>query len=198
VRATDQAGNVDTTPASYGWTIEEAPPAVDCGAPVTVLTHADAWIDRGSTSSNKGDDSILKVTGKGSNSSTRALVQFVLPANIPAGCVVESATLRLYAASWKSNRTLQAYRLNGSWTEYGVTWNNQPSTTGSAVTTNSGSGWRQWNVAAEVQAMIDTGVNNGFLIRDANESGSGSEQQFHSREKGENTPQLIITFAPGG
>ena len=198
VRATDQAGNVDTTPASYGWTIEEAPPAVDCGAPVTVLAHADAWIDRGSTSSNKGDDSILKVTGKKSNSSTRALVQFTLPTDIPAGCVVESATLRLYAASWKSNRTLQAYRLNGSWTEYGVTWNNQPSTTGSAVTTNSGSGWRQWNVAAQVQAMIDTGVNNGFLIRDANESGNGAEQQFHSREKGENTPQLIITFAPGG
>jgi hypothetical protein len=46
--------------------------------------------------------------------------------------------------------------------------------------------------------MYDSGANNGFLIRDASENGSGREQQFHSREKGENTPQLVITFAPEG
>jgi hypothetical protein len=189
---------MDTTPASYNWTVEEAPPAVDCGGPVTVLANADAWIDRGSTSSNKGDDAILKVQGKRSNSSMRALIQFALPTDIPAGCVVESATLRLYADSWRNNRTLQAYQLNGSWTEYGVTWNNQPPITGSAATTSSGSGWRQWNVTSMVQAMVSTSVNNGFLIRDASESGSGAEQQFHAREKDENTPELVITFAQGG
>jgi hypothetical protein len=44
--------------------------------------------------------------------------------------------------------------------------------------------------------MVDAGANHGFLIRDATEGGSGSEQQYHSREKGENPPMLIITFAP--
>jgi hypothetical protein len=38
------------------------------------------------------------------------------------------------------------------------------------------------------------GSNDGFLIRDAVE-GQDAEQQFHSREKGETPPQLVIRFA---
>jgi hypothetical protein len=195
VRAGDPAGNTDTTPASYIWTVE-APPVVDCGAPVTLLANADAWIDQNSSSNNFGADSILKVQAKSSNN-FRALVRFTLPA-LPAGCVVQSATLSLYAASWTNNRTLQALRISGAWSENQVTWSNQPATTGPAATTSSGSGYRQWNVATQVQVMFDAGTSQGFLIRDANESGSGKEQQFHSREKGENLPMLVITFAPAG
>jgi hypothetical protein len=44
--------------------------------------------------------------------------------------------------------------------------------------------------------MYNARTNRGFLIRDANENGSGNEQQFHSLEKGENIPQLVISFAP--
>ena len=43
--------------------------------------------------------------------------------------------------------------------------------------------------------MLASGVNHGFLIRDAAE-GQDAEQQFHSREKGESPPQLIVTYAP--
>jgi hypothetical protein len=152
---------------------------------------ADAWIDQGSPSSNKGSDSILKVMSKSKNN-LRALLQFELP-TAPQGCVIQSATLRLYAASWKTGRTLQALQINTAWTENGVNWNNQPAITGAAVTTSSGSGWREWNVAAIVQAMYGSGLNYGFLIRDATEN-KDAEQQFHSREKGENIPQLVITF----
>jgi hypothetical protein len=42
-----------------------------------------------------------------------------------------------------------------------------------------------------------TRANHGFLLRDATESQS-AEQQFHSREKGENVPQLVVTFEPAG
>jgi hypothetical protein len=164
---------------------------------VTVSANADAWIDQASASSNKGGDSILKVQGKGSNN-FRALARFAQPASIPTGCVVESATLRLYAASSTSGRTLQALRINANWTENGVTWANQPATTGTAVTTASGSGtaYREWNVTGQVQAMYAANANHGFLIRDASESGGGWEQQFHSKEKGETMPQLVIRFAP--
>ena len=55
-----------------------------------------------------------------------------------------SATLRLYAASYKTGRTLQAWRLAAPWTESGVNWNNQPPTTGTAATVASGSGYREW------------------------------------------------------
>jgi hypothetical protein len=123
-------------------------------------------------------------------------VRFNLP-SIPAGCVLDTATLRVYAGSTSSSqRTLQVFRLNGSWTEGGVTWSNAPATTGTAATTTSGTGYRQWSVASQVQAMYSSGSNNGFLIRDANED-ADAEQQFYSREKGESPPQLVVTFRSG-
>jgi hypothetical protein len=192
VRATDQAGNVDATPASYTWVVDTSTP-LDCGPELTLSASADAWVDQGSPSSNKGSDAILKVMSKSSNN-LRAFVQFNLP-TVPQGCVVQSATLRLYAASWRTGRTLQALQVNSSWSEDGVTWNNQPATTGAAAITSSGSGWRDWEVATIVQSMYDSGLNYGFLIRDATEN-NDAEQQLHSREKGENIPQLVITFGP--
>ena len=192
VRAIDAAGNADPGPAIWTWTISAA---IDCGGPITVTASADAWVDQGSRSNNLGSDSILKVQAK-SSTNYRALVRFELPTS-PVGCVVQSAALRLFAASASSNRTLQALQISGSWTESGVTWNNQPGTTGSAATVSSGIGWRQWSVTAQVQAMYAPSANDGFLIRDASEGGSGREQQFHAREKGSNIPTLIVTFGPG-
>jgi hypothetical protein len=170
---------------------------VQCNATTTTYSaNADAWIDQGSPSSNKGTDSNLKVMSK-SGANLRAVVRFALPTEIPEGCVVESATLRLYAGSSRNGRTLQALSVNAAWTENGVTWANQPTTTGTAATTTSGSGYRQWNVTAQVQGQFDSGNNFGFLIRDAVE-GQDHEQQFHSREKApDNPPQLVVTFGQG-
>ena len=193
VRAKDAANNQDQTPASRTWTVQ-APPPVNCGSQVTASANADAWIMQGDPSKNNGSDSNLKVMAKGS-ASLRALVRFDLPA-APAGCVIDTATLRLYAGGVKDGRTIEAVRLNGAWNEGGVNWTNQPSTTGAAATVGSGgsSGWREWSVAAQVQAMY-SGTNHGFLIRDSNESGD-AEQQYYSREKGSDTPQLVIRFKP--
>ena len=96
----------------------------------------------------------------------------------------------------KDGRTIEAVRLNGAWNEGGVNWSNQPSTTGAAATVGSGgsSGWREWSVAAQVEAMY-SGTNHGFLIRDSNEGGD-AEQQYYSREKGSDTPQLVVRFKP--
>ena len=156
---------------------------MNCGPSQTVSAVADAWIDSGSTSSNKGSDSILKLMSK-SGGNLRALVRFDLP-TMPAGCQLDTAKLRMYSASASSSeRTLEALRLDGAWTEGGVNWSNAPATTGSAVTTTSGSGYREWGVATLVQAMYSSGQNNGFLIKDANEN-QDAEQQLHAREKGE-------------
>jgi Bacterial Ig-like domain len=191
VRAKDAAGNTDGTPASHSWTVS----APGCGPAATALAASDAWIDENSPSNNKGTDSILKVQSKGPRDNFRALVRFSLPA-VPQGCVVESATLRLYAASAKPDRTLHALRLAGAWSENQVNWSTQPETTGTAAATSSGQGYREWAVTSQVQAMYAS-VNNGFLIRDATE-GEDSEQQFHSREKGESPPQLVVRFAQLG
>jgi hypothetical protein len=195
VRAIDQVGNADPTPASYTWTIS---PTADCGAPITVFADADSWIDQNSSSNNFGTDAILKVRSQGPSDNFRALVHFALPASIPQGCVIQSATLRLYAASWTDGRTLQALRVADGWAENSVTWNNQPQTSGPVATTSSGGDYREWSVAALVQEMYNTASNHGFLIRDATEGEGGPEQQFHSREKGENPPTLVISFTPAG
>lgn len=183
VRAVDLNGLADSSPASHTWTVAEpAPPPVECNATTTtVAANADAWVDQGSPSSNEGDDSNLKVMSK-SGANLRALVRFNLPTTVPEGCQVESATLRLYAGSFRTGRTVQALSVNAPWTENGVTWANQPATTGSAATTSSGSGYRQWDVTSQVQAAFDAGANHGFLIRDAVE-GQDHEQQFHSRRR---------------
>jgi eukaryotic-like serine/threonine-protein kinase len=193
VRATDPSGNVDATPASSSWTVEAV--SLDCGTTTTVSADADAWIEQNSPANNKGSDSILKVKSQGASDNFRALVRFALSASVPQGCVVESATLRLFAASQTSGRTLQALQLAGTWAEDGVTWSNQPPTTGAAATASSGSGYWEWDVTAQVQAIYDADANHGFLIRDADEGNSDAEQQFHSREKGETPPQLVIRFA---
>jgi hypothetical protein len=170
------------------------PPPVQCGVAATYVADADAWINQGSPTDNKGSDSTLKVMSK-SGSNLRALVRFAMPSTVPEGCAVQSATLRLFAGSSASERTLHAAQVVGPWAEGSVTWSNQPATSAAVASTASGSGYRQWDVTAQVQAMLAGGVNHGFLIRDAVE-GQDAEQQLHSREKGESAPQLVVTYAP--
>lgn len=190
VRATDQAGNVDPTPASYGWTVSSQ---ATCTAKTTLATaSADGWVLQGSPTGKFGSDSALKVDSKAGDNA-RALLRFGLLA-IPAGCRVTSARLRLYAASFKDGRTLEALRVGGSWTETGVTWSNQPAPTGTAAVAASASGYVEWSVTSQVQSMY-SGSNHGFLLRDRVENGDGVEQVFNSREKGtDRPPELVLGF----
>ena len=193
VQATDEAGNVDPTPATYAWTV--LPPQTCPEANGTSEAEADAWIDEHSPIQNKGDDSSLKVQSKAPSENFRALVRFPLP-QAPGGCVVQSAKLRLYSDSVPSApRTLQALRLTSAWGEFNVTWSNQPLTAAPAAQTPAGFGYVEWDVTAQVQAMYAAG-NHGFLIRDAQENDlAGDEQSFFSREKLEQPPQLVVCFA---
>jgi hypothetical protein len=161
---------------------------------VTLSAEADAWIDQNSPESNFGMDSTLKVQSKSGNN-FRAFLRFALPST-PAGCVVQSATLRLYSASANGDRTLQAWQVDGTlpWVETEINWTNQPLTLGLPITTISANGYIQWDVTTLVHGMY-AGTNNGFLIRDEFEDVDSFEQQFHSREKGETMPELVITFA---
>jgi hypothetical protein len=191
VRAIDVAGNVDATPATRGWTVVAPPPACQSRT-VTVGAAADSWVLQDSPRQNYGQDGTLKVDSKrGANA--RAFVRFELPA-IPEGCRLTGARLRLYAGSYKAGRTLEALRLAGPWTESAVTWATQPATAGAAATAASGAGYREWAVTWQVRDMYEGG-GHGFLIRDAEEGGTGIEQAFHSREKGnDDPPRLVLTY----
>ena len=55
----------------------------------------------------------------------RAFFRFPIQNDAP-DCVLESATLRLYASSHTEGRTLEAVPLEDSWKESSLTWHNQP------------------------------------------------------------------------
>jgi large repetitive protein len=181
--STSSPGNTFAAAASFG--------GCSSAGTVTASANIDSWVDQNSPGSNFGGDQILKLH-KQTNRAARALVRFALPA-VPSGCSVTAATLRLFAASSNGSETVQALRITGNWTQNGVTWTNQPATTGTAATTTGVSGWNQWAVTAHVQAMY-AGTNNGFKIRYQNEASPTREMQLHARDKGSEHPQLLITF----
>jgi large repetitive protein len=186
-------GAFSATTANTGNTFQAA--ASFCTSPgsQTVYSNIDSLVAEAAPTVNFGTDANNFGIRSSSSGDARSFVRFNLPA-IPAGCTVTAATLRLYTSAGVTGRTLQAFRVSGNWTETGVTWNNQPGTTGAAATAPSvASGWVPWTVTTMVQAMY-SGTNYGFLVRDSVEnSATTRDQAMHPREN-TNDPRLIVTF----
>ena len=167
-----------------------------CAPSTTLYSSGDASVresDPTNTTYGSSSNTLAGVySSPGANG--RFLVKFNLPA-APAGCSVETATLRVYDRVVSSQaRTIDAYQANGAWTEGSVNWNNQPATTGAAVSTTrpSSPGWMSWGVTSIVQAHY-AGTNNGFLMKDSSEDGPNQFNQFDVRELA-NDPQLVVTW----
>ncbi|HEV3378993.1 MAG TPA: right-handed parallel beta-helix repeat-containing protein, partial [Thermoleophilaceae bacterium] len=202
VRATDEGDNIDPTPATYTWTI--APPTNCDGANISLGASTDSYVDEASPIENFGISEQLTVRSQSigpplEGDRARTLVNFVLP-NATPGCQLTSARLRLFSDS-EPGRKLQAVRIAQPWSEMQVTWNNQPATTGTPAVTDSGNGYREWNVTSQVEAMMAGGGGHGFLIRDAVEADfEGAEQGFSSRDtiaEPPQVPKLVLRFAGG-
>jgi hypothetical protein len=183
---TSNPGNTFAAAADFG-----------CSSPgsQTIPTTRDSYVDEDQPGTNFGSNSNLVVQSQNGARDQRTLVYFALIPP-PSGCVISSATLRLYATFVHSGRNILAYRVGLSWTESGVSWTNQPATVGSPATASSGSavGWKEWNVTAQVEQMYATS-NNGFLLKDQTEDESPAKNQiYQSREGSPNDPQLVVTF----
>ncbi|PVG80883.1 hypothetical protein DDE18_21105 [Nocardioides gansuensis] len=76
------------------------------GPGADLVTVADAWADESSPASNLESNSILKVGSRGPNENFRVLVCLLTPEVAPAGCVLRTVTLRVYAAAPGEGRTL--------------------------------------------------------------------------------------------
>ncbi len=165
----------------------------------TVTATADSHVDQGSpTSVGGGSDSYVVVTSQ-AGSARRVYVRFDPLPTIPSGCTVTTATLRLFAESQVAGRTLGAYRADPSvaaWTEAALNWNNKPAALGTAVTavTPNSDQYVSWTVTALVAELYALG-NNGFVVRDQDETGGGAWQQFNSRSVATNKPQLYVAWS---
>lgn len=163
------------------------------GATETVEAVADTYVNAALLAGNDGTATTMFVRSDVLGD-RRALVRFNLPA-APPHCTVTGATLRLHASAATSARTLEVYRAASAWSETGVTWSTSPGLTGTAVTTASTTGWREWSVTAHVQAMY-ADSNHGFIVRDAVEGAlvDAPSQTFATREASSNRPELVVTL----
>lgn len=173
-----------------------------CAGSTDVLTATeDAHVDA-DTSSNVADENqngnsntYLDVWADGND--RRTVVKFALP-TVPAGCAITSATLAFTTISGATGRTLHASRATQTWTETGVTWNNQPAVTTPAATASSSAtvdAVVSFSVTSQVQAMYPSSPF-GFVVKDSTESGT-AYQRYHSSESASTTKRPKLTVVIG-
>jgi hypothetical protein len=151
----------------------------------TFTANADAYVDQLHPTVNYGTLSYLEVKNA-SGRNTESYIRFTVSGITGT---VQSARLRLYATSNSSTNGPALYRTGTTWTETGITWNNRPARTGSALDNRGAinkNTWVEYNVAA---AVAGNGTFNFVLVGD-----SSDEIRFSSRQSS-NSPRLVITFS---
>ena len=191
-----QAGALNSNLAP-GWAAAPGEPVTETlpAAADTLLASAQPAVNFGSS----GAISVGYFSGDGA-SIYRGLVRFDL-GGIPVDGVIISADLVLYADAGTVSKQIQARSLIGSWSENTATWNNQPDSGAPQASryVSAEAGTYAWDVSQAVQGWVSgTQVNNGFLLRAADEAENGY-RTFRSREAVQglpNTPnvRLVVTW----
>ena len=155
---------------------------------------------------NFGDiASIATGGGIGSPPPARLFIEFDL-SSIPDDATVESAQVQLYYYQYYGMENialdLSLYRVTSNWDEHVISWNIQPSISGSAssVTTvgNSGSyGWQSFDATSLVQGWESGSYSNyGFAIKLATED-KNNAKTFYSSDNGSLQPKLVVIYSSG-
>lgn len=177
-------------------------PAAASPDEVTLLSQDDSYVQENHPDQQKGSKSTMMVQSD-SNKDRRSFVTFDL-SSIPSGSTILSATLSLHMKDApQQSRTLEAQRVNASWSQSTITWNNQPGVSGASSTTATGTTdgtWVTWDVTTDVQDIIQyqTAANYGWRIKDSSEDSSHNYvMKFDTREanSSDRHPRLIISYA---
>lgn len=183
--------------------IQQATVSVDLEA------AADSFLQEDNATSNKGSNSAIDISTKGSAKRRQGVLHFGL-AGIPFGARIVSAELSLMLKTTSGNQVpMAAQRLTQSWKEAEVTWNARLSgvnwtqaggdldlTVVSRASVGPAKDTRySWDVTDMVAGWVSgTYANNGLLLAgtDAN-----ADEAFYSREEGNATrrPRLNVTYA---
>ena len=165
---------------------------------VTLSSDGDSTLRELSPSSNEGNKPLLS-TKSTIGDRCRALVHFDF-STIPSGATINSATLRLYIPPWNHcgiDGTHNVHRIEGEWTETGVTWNNQPSInptpTDSKSTGTATNVWIEWDVTSDVQDFVGDTYNYGWMVKYAEEGTAGKCVLYASRESSPE-PELVVEY----
>jgi len=173
----------------------------------TLTSAADAQVVEGSPASNYGTATWMYVQSAGSGSylDERAWVKFNLTGQIPPGVTVTSAKLKLYC--WKAgtaNMDAVAHGAADTWTESGITWNNQPGFGAALDTETLAAGqtgiWYEWNVTSFVTAEAAGDQVVSFVVKPVTEgSATALTYSFDAKEYsgGSLAPVLEIQWDDG-
>ena len=169
--------------------------------PVTTLILnpiADAFVRQAVPTLNYGEESVMQVGYNTSYSEIyRSMIKFNM-SDIPIEQTIISATLKLYNnTNALSDQQIGVFDAYNTWTETGVTWNNQPYINSLIASQNFGStrGYVNYDITNLVKDWYDGSVNNhGLIIKALNES-IAQYLVLTSRENSSDTkPTLIITY----
>ena len=174
----------------------------------SIAPSADAWVMAKSDGTgteqdtNYGSNIELRVGDSYHPRIQRSFMKFDL-SGIDSGLTITNAKVHVYVASGGSSLDLGLYAVaDDTWTEMGVTWNNQPSF-GGLVKYNGGvasPGWVEIDVTASVSNTFENVSDDlwSVVFRSANNEGGGSarEASFRSKEAAGFEPYLEVDTIP--
>jgi hypothetical protein len=167
------------------------------GDSATLDNTGDTWVYQADPTANKNGFSDMTVGYLGGG--CRALLAFDFsPYN---GKTIDSAILNLDVISGDGYTfEIRVFRATSSWSETGVTWNNQPSFYDYSYggVSISGTGWKTVNITTLVQGFCDSSYTNyGLVLRQyysgSYENGGGSNRYANigSQTRGESYDSYI-------
>jgi 2',3'-cyclic-nucleotide 2'-phosphodiesterase (5'-nucleotidase family) len=205
-----------TLPSPVSVTSKVDPLTAEASGPVTLSASAgivgggyslapvaDAQVASGNPTTNSGTSTNLFIQSSSTNAfgNERAWLKFDL-SGIPAGSTITAASLQLW--NYKSTGAALPVEVRSAtddtWTETGVTWNNQPALgsvldtqTLSAGTTNV---WYNFNVTSFVQGQFAGDKTASLLLKPVTEGSADATAPsygFDAKEYGSNVPVLVVT-----
>ena len=175
VRATDAAGNVESSPATSTWTVALA-------VIVTLTPEADARVEQSHATTNYGTATSLSAD---TSPRRESYLRFTV-----AGLTrpVLSAKLRVFDFNGTADGPA-LYPTETSWSETAITWNAKPGRTGGVIQdkgANPTSTWVEYDVGSVVLG------NGAYSFNLAPTSSDGAD--YHSREATQRRPELVLTL----
>jgi hypothetical protein len=151
---------------------------------------------------NWGTDPHLGVNPHPSDTA-RTLVKFDV-SGIPTSATVTAATLTVCPTATfptEVGRVESLFRVVGAWSENAVTWNNQPSVSGTLTASHAvlaGLTCQNYSVAADVQLWVGGTPNHGWQLTNNTPSITAVEVTYGAREHSDPDvrPRLTVSFAP--
>jgi len=166
---------------------------VSIGTPVTLAPTADAYVQDGtSANTNFGAATTLLVKNSTTGFNRHTFLKF----DLRAVSTVSSARLRLFGNLGGTSGTspVTAHQVSdNSWTETGITWNNQPAI-GTGITTVSvgiTAQYWEWDVTSYIQSQKAAGQTS-VTLELQNDASTAQPAAFNSREAASNPPQLVV------